>query len=156
MCEVADETRHPREVGALKPAAAERVGAVCVKARGDQHELGTESRGRGDDHVFQQRDPELAVGAGGDGEVDGVPQPGVRPGVTQPAAVGEGVLLVDAREQHVAAAAEDLSGSVTVVHVPVEDEHAPHTELVDRELRGDGDVVEQAEPHRAGSLSVVS
>ena len=53
---------------------------------------------------------------------------------------------MDARVQHVVAAAEDLGGPVAVVDVPVEDEHAPHPELVDRELRCDGDVVEQAEP----------
>ncbi len=68
----------------------------------------------------------------------------------------EGVGLVDAREQHVLAAAEDLSGPVAVVRVPVQDEHAPHVKLVDRELRRDRDIIEQAEPHRAGALSVVS
>jgi len=38
----------------------------------------------------------------------------------------------------------------------VEDEHALQAQLVDREPRRDGDVVEQAEAHRAGSLGVVS
>jgi hypothetical protein len=62
---------------------------------------------------------------------------------------------MDARKEDVRAPTEDLRGSVSVVHVPVEDQHLRDAELPDRELGGDRDVVEQAEPHRQVALGVM-
>jgi hypothetical protein len=57
LCEVADVAGHTREVGGLKPTAAERVGAVRIKAGRDENELRTEIGCRGHHHVLEQRQP---------------------------------------------------------------------------------------------------
>jgi hypothetical protein len=51
---------------------------------------------------------------------------------------------------------EDVIGAVAVVDVPVEHQHSLGAVEVERVLRRDGDVVEQAKPHRARSLGVVT
>ncbi len=51
---------------------------------------------------------------------------------------------------------EDLGRAVAVVDVPVEHEHAAEAHFGDRRGGRDGDVVEQAEAHRARPLGVVA
>ena len=55
---------------------------------------------------------------------------------------------MDRDVQDVGARGEDVVRAVAVVDVPVEDQHALEPAEPDRMLRGDRDVVEQAEPHR--------
>ena len=64
--------------------------------------------------------------------------------------------LVDRQEEHLRVGVEDVVGAVAVVHVPVDDHHPLAAAHVDRMARGDGDVVEQAEAHRAAGLGVVA
>ena len=63
---------------------------------------------------------------------------------------------MDAGEEDVVAAAEDLGGAIAVVDVPVEDEDPLGPELGNRQRRGDGDVVEEAEAHRPRGLGVMA
>ena len=56
----------------------------------------------------------------------------------------------DEEKEHAAIVPEDLLGAVAVMHVPVDDHHALEP-VVRKRVRGrHRDVVEQAEPHRAG------
>ena len=64
--------------------------------------------------------------------------------------------LVDAGVEDVPGGGEDLLGPVAVVDVPVEDQDALGAARGDRVRRGDGDVVEQAEAHRARALGVMA
>ena len=127
-----------------------------VKAGRDQHEVRGELTRGGEHDVLYERQPLILPGAAGHGEVERVALAGPRADVGERAGAGVDAGLVDAREQHVRARAEGLGGAVAVVHVPVEDEHAARAELGDRELRGDGDVVEQAEAHRTIRFGVVA
>jgi hypothetical protein len=63
---------------------------------------------------------------------------------------------MDARKEDIGSSTEDLRGSISVVDVPVQDQHLVDAEFLDRELGRDGDVVEQAEAHRQVSLGVVA
>ena len=57
--------------------------------------------------------------------------------------------------EHVGIALEEMLGPVAVVEIPVDDEHTG--DAAPSEMRGgDGDVVEEAEPHRPGTLRMVA
>ena len=132
----------------VKPAVAERIGPVGVEAGRDQHQLRGVFEQYGDDDVLDQRHPHLLVGPGGDRRVDRVAEPVAGAGVAESAGAREQAALVDAGEQHVSTPAEHVGGAVAVMDVPVDDHHPLAVELPDRQLGGDGDVVEQAEAHR--------
>jgi hypothetical protein len=63
---------------------------------------------------------------------------------------------VERDEEHRVVVAKDLLRAVAVVDVPVDDCHPHEPELRLREPRRDGDVVEEAEPHRRGRPRVVA
>jgi hypothetical protein len=63
---------------------------------------------------------------------------------------------VDRDEQDTIGRVEDVVRAIAVVHVPVEDQHAVQPVGVERVLSGDGDRVEQAEPHRTRAGRVVA
>ena len=58
-------------------------------------------------------------------------------------------------ESHPRVVVEDRLCAVTVMDVPVDDQHALRAS-VEGGLRGDGDVIEQAEAHRAPGERVVA
>ena len=113
------------------------------------------ARDRRDD-VLDERQELLAPGARRDRQVDGVALALALAGVLGGAGAGIERPLVDARVEHVGRGGEDLLGAVAVVDVPVEDQHPLGAARGDRVPGGDGDVVEQAEAHRAVALGVVA
>src|SRR5207253_5713720 len=64
--------------------------------------------------------------------------------------------LVDARVEDLRGAVEDRLGSVPVMDVPVQHQDPLHATAIERVRACHGDVVEQAETHRAISLRVVT
>jgi propanol-preferring alcohol dehydrogenase len=129
---------------------------VRIEACRHEHQLGRVGAGGGQHHAVEQRQPQLLACAGRHGQVDVVALARPRAAVVQAAAAGIQRALVQAHEQHVAARTEDLCGAVAVVDVPVDHEHAADAVLGDRRGGADGDVVEQAEAHRARALGVVA
>ena len=119
-----------------------------VEAGRDQDQLRLEEIGGRQHLVLQQRHPFGLFAAGRDGQVDRESLAGAGAGVVAVAGAGEDPALVDAGEEDVVAFAEDRRGAVAVVDVPVEDQDPLDRELGDRQRGGDGDVVEEAEPHR--------
>ena len=83
------------------------------------------------------------------------PSPGPEP-TSDSAGARKDARLVDAREEHVGAVPEGLGGAIAVVHVPIEDEYALDTQLPDRQLCGDSDIVKEAEAHRSIGLGMVA
>ena len=73
-----------------------------------------------------------------------------------PAGAGVERPLVERHEEHAVVVAEDVLRPVAVVDVPVEDRDALEAELGLRETGGDGDVVEEAEAHRAAGERMVA
>jgi hypothetical protein len=63
---------------------------------------------------------------------------------------------VQRREEDRLIVGDDVLRAVAVVHVPVDDRDAAKAELGLRPARGDCDVVEEAEAHRAVALGVVT
>ncbi len=51
---------------------------------------------------------------------------------------------------------KDVLRAIAMVHVPIDDQNASETELVDCVTRRDGDVIEEAEPHRRGMQRMVT
>ena len=101
----------------LQTNPGQRVLAVGIEARRDEHEVGPE-RDRGRQHdVLEQRQPEILFRPGWHRQVDRVPLPLSRPDIAERTAAGEKPRLVDAREQHVRAAPERLGGAVAVMDV---------------------------------------
>ncbi len=64
--------------------------------------------------------------------------------------------LVRRGEQHAGVLVEDVLRAVAVVHVEVDDRHPVEPQRVQRVQRADGDVREQAEPHRPLALGMVA
>ena len=83
-----------------------------------------------------------------------VPRPVAAADLAQPAGAGVQRELVVAGVGHPAVAPEGVLGAVAVVGVVVDDEHA--LAALGQRRRGDGHVVEQAEPHRPGGGGVVT
>ena len=74
------------------------------------------------------------------------PSPVPRPHVRNRARAGVDAAFVDAREQHVAASAEDVGGPVAVMHIPIQAEHPLYPELPDRELGRDRELLNRQKP----------
>src|SRR5690348_4464827 len=113
-----------------------------VKAGRDQHELrGELARGR-QDHMLEYGQPDFRPGAPGHGNVNGVAEARPGPRVAYRAGSGKQAELMNAREQHVRPAPENVRSAIPMVDVPVEDQDPPNAELTDGQLGGDRDVVE--------------
>ena len=65
-------------------------------------------------------------------------------------------MLEYARHHDALVVAEDVLGAVAMVHVEVDDRHALDAVMLERVLGPDGDVVEEAKPHRAGARRVMA
>ena len=63
---------------------------------------------------------------------------------------------MDADVEHLGGLVEDVVGPVAVVNVPVEHQHTPDVQPVERMPGRDGHVVEQAEAHRPRRLGMVA
>ena len=122
-----------------------------VEAGRDEHELGRERGDRRSDDAVErvevlrvarpcaERDVERRLGL-----------------VVRAAAAGIERPLVERDEEDAVVVPEDRLGPVPVMDVPVDDRHALEPELALGDARRDGDVVEDAEAHRAPGERVVA
>jgi hypothetical protein len=119
-----------------------------------EHDPGVELACRRRHDVLDERQERVAARPRRHGEIQREPLARPRADVAQRAGAGIERRLVDAREQHVVAAVEDVVRTVAVVHVPVQDQDALGT-LIERVLGRDRDSVEETESHRRRPLGVV-
>ena len=90
----------------------------------------------------------------GNGRLTVAPRPGAVPDLGRRAGPGIEGELVKRHVEHVGALVEQVLGPVAVVGVPVE--HHDALAFSGEQPGGDGNVVEQAEPHRTGTERMVS
>jgi hypothetical protein len=147
--------RHHGEAGGGDVEAPQRVAAVAVEAGGDEDEVRRElARDREDDLV--ERACELGIAeAGGERQVERPAGAGAGADLGDRAGPGIDAVLVRRHVEDARVVLEEMLRAVAVMQVPVDDADAADTRRAQRR-RGDGNVVEEAETHRARVLGVMA
>ncbi len=144
-------SRHPHVVGLDEPHLAEVVLAMRVEAGGDEDHLRPERRAApAATSTRRCWRTTAAVGVRGHRHVDHVRRRMVG------AAVRIERVLEEADHQHALVVGEDVLGAVAVMDVEVDDRDALEAVHVERAARRDGDVVDEAEAHRARARRVMA
>ena len=125
-----------------------------IEATRDEHPVRGESIDHGLGNLVESTADHVTGGPGWEGDVDREPQAIGTADLFGPARTWEERPLVGRDVQHVGVVPEDGLCAVAVMNVPVHDEDP--MSLGRQRRRADGDVVEQAEPHGAVALGMVT
>jgi hypothetical protein len=149
-----DRSAQHREAVVLDRHGSQRILPVRIEAGGDQHQLGFVGMGDRQQRFGEDRGVVRVAAAGRERRIDR--EAGARAGARLPLAAGAGIErpLVGADKEQPIGCVKGVLRSVAVVHVPVDAEHARQPASVGFR-GGDGDVVEEAEAHRARRDCVV-
>ena len=142
--------RDPRVVGLGELETGQRILAMRVEAGRDENELRPVRLERRQPAVDDRRAEGIAAVAGRKRNVDHVRR------LVLDAAVRVQRILERGDHQHARVALEDVFGAVAVMHVEVDDGDALQSMRGQRVRGADGDVVEDAESHRAPPLRMMA
>jgi hypothetical protein len=129
---------------------SQRVVGVRVEAGGDEHEIRAERPHSRLDRVLERRAVGVVSRARGQRQVQRRLVARVRPARARPERP-----LVERDEEDGVVAPEECLGAVAVMDIEVDDRDPLQAELLLRVPRRDGDVVQEAEAHRAAGESVM-
>ena len=131
------------------------VHPVGVEAGGDQHETGFELPGTRENLLLERLYVGIVTRSRRQGYVQGETSFPSACAISRRSGSGVMRILVDARVENVRRFAERVLGPVSVMDVPIQNQDPLDLVLLLYVDRGDRDVVEQAEAHRAIPLGVV-
>ena len=145
--------RRPGEVLFGEVEIGERVAVMRVEARGNDHELGSVFIEPRQDAVLESGLELVAVVARAQRRIDdGI----VFAALADGAGAGKQRHLMRRAIHHRLVGPENLLRAVAVMHVEIDDRNARDAVMVLRMARGNGGIVEQAEPHRPRRLGVMA
>ena len=149
---------HPFEGIGVEAHVGDFLFAGGVEAGAEEQELGFELVEAGDDFLGEGLaiGGVLAVGVEGDVEGETLAAADAGFGFEAGAGVTATGVLVEADVEHIVAVFEGVLGAVAVVDVKIDDGDAGEVVAADEMLGGDGDVVENAEPHGLIALGMVA
>ncbi len=151
-----DDLGHDPEARCADLHRAQWVGLVRVEATRNQDEIGVELEGDGREQVLEHPDVLEVAATGWHGDVDGgtASHAGTRFTGGSGSRVERELVGRDVEDRRVAL--ERVLAAVSVVDVPIQDQNPFNSGFLLECFRGDRDIVEQTEPHRAVWFRVVT
>jgi len=138
---------HSGEPGFAELQAGERLAGMRVEPRGHEQCLGRELVDDGLDDPLERADVVAVTRPDGHRQIDRIALAVALAALAEPSASRVKRPLMERAEEHPGLVVERRLGAVPVMDVPVDDRHP--LQAGDEQLaRRDGDVVEEAEPHR--------
>ena len=154
--EVEQPPREARAAGVGPPPAGQRVAAVDVEARGNQDDVRAHLARHGREQLPVHGQEVGVAGSGGQRHVDRGPLTCAEPHLLERPCAGIERPLVGAEIDHRGIVLKGGLSPVTVVDVPVDDQHPAKAEIGLGVARRNRDVVEEAESPGAVALRVVA